>query len=347
MKNVMPGIVFFVILVFWGCRTDTNNEIIVFPTSKNATLKEIGIANELAMPQNIIIYNDKIIIHDAITDWVFKIFSRENFEFKGNFIRRGRGPMEEVYVSDHFKSYGQDAFLYQSTSSVKVASIRNCNNDLDLHVINEYDLPVDMYGDSDFFLLNDKLCSAISFRSPNRDFRCFDVNADSTYEWGEFLPLQRHKSLSRDAIFYIAKYVTVHPDGSLLAVVYQNLPILRIYCTQTGRMLYQLHMADGSRNEGFFERNSFEAGFLTYYWLPKSTSEYIYALYPGSEISFDEEIPDFASVLHVWKWDGIPVMTIEFDRPIISFDITPDNKQIIAISIVDVDKLFVADIPWN
>jgi hypothetical protein len=348
MKKVIPSIVFLVILVFWGCKSDPKIEIIDFPVSKKVSLLETEIPNLLAMPQNILILSDNVIIYDAMTDWVFKIFSRENLVFKGQLIRRGRGPMEEVFVSHLFRSTGEDALLFQTASSVKVAKIQDHNFGFDLLVLNVHPLPANMLSDSDFFLLNDKVCSSISFLSPEKDFRCFDLNTDITFEWGEFLPMQRPATLPPDAIFYLAKYTTVHSDGSLLAVVYQNLPILRIYCTQSGQILHQLHMADSSKNEELLEKNFFETGFITYYWQLKSTSEYIYGLFPGAELSFeDENIPDFASELHVWKWDGTPVMTIELDRPIFSFDVTADNKQIIATSVVDVNKLFSAEIPWD
>jgi hypothetical protein len=35
------------------------------------------------------------------------------------------------------------------------------------------------------------------------------------------------------------------------------------------------------------------------------------------------------------------------NRPVFSFDVTPDNKKIIASSIVDVNMLFAAEIPWD
>jgi hypothetical protein len=219
---------------------------------------------------------------------------------------------------------------------------------LNLIVIDEFALPVDMYGDTDFFLFNDKLCSSITYQSTTREFRCFDLKTFSTYEWGDLLALQRPKSLHPREIFYLAKFTTVKPDQNLLAVVYQNLPILRIYCTKSARVLSQLHMADGSDNIKFFQRNSFEEGFLNYYWKIKSTEEFIYALYsstgrPGES----EDSPDFGSVIHIWKWDGTPVMEIELDRSIHSFDVTPDNKQLIVSSIFDVDNLFITEIPWD
>ncbi len=348
MKKVISAIAIFSVLLFLGCNRHSKNDIVVFPSSKKVTLNVVDIPHVLARPINLIILNDKIIINDLLTEWILKIFSSESYEFKGDLIRRGRGPMEETGISEHFRSYGNEAFLYKSTGTVKVAKIDSSNGDLDHVVIDEFALPPDMYSDDDFFLLNDKIYSSITFQPTTRDFRCFDITTNIPYEWGELLPLQRPKSLHPNDIFYLAKFTTVNPDHNLLAVVYQNFPILRIYCTKSGQVLSQQHMADGSNNIKFFKRNSFEEGFLTYYWRIKSTKEYIYALYPGTGLSWeDENIPDLATVIHIWKWDGTPVMKLELDRPIFSFDVTPDNKQLIASSIVDVDKLFVAEIPWN
>lgn len=348
MKNEIAVIAFSTIFLFLGCNMRPKNDITVFPASKKATLNEIGIPNVLAVPMELVILDDKIIIYDMLSEWIFKIFSRESFDFKGDLIMRGRGPMEEVDVSPYFRRYGNDTFLYKSTGTVKVAEIHSNNRDLNYVIIDEFALPADMHYDDDFFLLNDKLFSSITFQSIARDFRCFDIDVNSTYEWGELLPLRRPKSLHPDDIFYLAKFTTVNPDQNLLAVVYQNLPILRIYCINSVQVLSQQHMADGSDNIKYFKRNSFGEGFLTYYGRIKSTKEFIYALYPGTGLSWDDEnIPDLATVIHIWKWDGTPAMKLELDRPIFSFDVTPDNKQLIASSIVDVDKLFVAEIPWD
>lgn len=341
MKKVFSLIVFIALGTFWGC--NSSPDLVVFPAAKKITLSEFDIADVLAWPDNLLIRGEHIILYDAKTDWVFKIFSKEGFEFEGNLLRRGRGPLEEVQVTPFSRSHGEDAFLFQGLSSVKLADVQHDHNELKLVVIKEFALPTGMYDDYDVFLLNDKVCSANTFLSPKKDFRCFDLDNDSVYEWGELIPLQRPESLGPQEVFFIGKHATVSPDGNLLAVAYQNLPILRIYESKTGQILHQLHVAEGSYNEECFEKNSFK-GFITYYGNIKSTNEYIYALYRGDVMSSQVDI---ASVLHVWKWDGTPVMTLELDRPIYSFDITEDNKQIIASSVVDVDRLFVADIPWS
>ena len=343
MKKVLPLIIYFATVFLWSCSSSPNQ--VVFPASKKATLTAFEITEFLAWPDNLLILGDKILLYDTQTDWVFKIFSKEDFEHKGNLLRRGRGPGEELNVTPFSIRHGEDAFLFQGSSSLKIADVQYRNNELSLAVREEYALPAEMYGDYEFFLLNDKFCSSNTFKPTSRDFRCSDLDTDSIFEWGELTPVQRPKSLSPQEGFLIAKYNTVHPEGKLLAVAYQNLPILRIYCGQSGQMLHQLHVADASNNKKYFEKNLYDEGFLTYYVSIRSTSGYIYALYWGSEVSSPRE--DYASVLHVWKWDGTPVMTLELDRPIYSFDVTPDNKQIIAVSLADVDNLFMADIPWD
>jgi len=56
---------------------------------------------------------------------------------------------------------------------------------------------------------------------------------------------------------------------------------------------------------------------------------------------------DVANEIHVWDWEGNPILKLILDRSIFSFDVTPDNKQLIALSIEDVDKLFLGWIPWD
>lgn len=342
MKNAFPFIVFLALVILCGCNTP-KKDLVVFPASKKAAFTETLIGEVLAWPDNLLILGEHIILYDAKTDWVFKIFSKEGFEYEGHLLRRGRGPQEEVFVYPFSRSYGENAFLFQGNSSVKLAGIQHNNNDLKLVVTREFALPPAMSNDYDIFLLDDKLCSANTFSSPERDFICFHLNTDSIFEWGELTPLQRPESMAPQQAFFLGKQVTVRPDRNLLAVAYMNLPTLRIYDSKSGKMLHQLHVADGSHNEKCFERGIFDEGFITWYYTIRSTGEYIYALYRGTTMSSQQDV---ASVVHVWKWDGTPVMTLELDRPIYTFDITPDNQQIIAASVVDVDRLFVAEIPW-
>jgi len=148
------------------------------------------------------------------------------------------------------------------------------------------------------------------------------------------------------------KLTTVNAKKNLIASVYDLLPILRIYSLTDGKLIIEQQMSDASNNLGLILTDQ-SMKLTNYYHRIKSTDDYIYALYGGYPINdfFAEGRStfsfDWSREVHIWKWDGTPVMKLILDRPVISFDVTPDNKKIIATSVVDTDKLFEAVIPWD
>ena len=94
-------------------------------------------------------------------------------------------------------------------------------------------------------------------------------------------------------------------------------------------------------------------GLTNYHFRVKSTNDYIYTLYSGRthEDATTEGggpgLGDLTSEIHVWKWDGSPVMKLKLERPVFTFEVSPDNKYIFAASIVDTNRLFQAEIPWD
>ncbi|MFN2396985.1 MAG: BF3164 family lipoprotein, partial [Bacteroidales bacterium] len=84
------------------------------------------------------------------------------------------------------------------------------------------------------------------------------------------------------------------------------------------------------------------------YFKVKSTKEYIYALYAGE--TKGELYPDlfagpftpsdFGQEIHVWTWQGEPVKSIKLDKRLFSFDVCPEDKCIVGISLSEPDYLF-------
>lgn len=71
----------------------------------------------------------------------------------------------------------------------------------------------------------------------------------------------------------------------------------------------------------------------------KATNCYIYGLYCGktigeNNIRFNEEgLNDTSNEIHVWDWNGNPVMKILLDEQIFSFCVSPDDSYIICTSL--------------
>jgi hypothetical protein len=297
-----------------------------------------------------------LIALDFHSDWFFKCFSLPDLEYQGNLVRQGRGPDEEMELFPYFRTYGEDGILFQTEETVKIVRVVSTHNGLGLEVIVEHELPESMYDDMDLFLLDGQLFSSLSYRPSTRDFRAYCLTTGQMFEWGEMLPIKTKGVPDHHIPMLFAKLTTVKPDRKLLATVYGMLPIIRIYDAEKGELLSEMQVADFSNNERkLFNKSSAYVpdGLINYYFRVKSTNDYIYALFSGQpsvQLSFEGGRPvytDNASEIHIWKWDGTPVMKLELERPVFSFDVTPDNKTIIASSIVDVDKFFRAEIPWD
>ncbi len=345
-------------LFFNGCNMQTETDYTEFLSVKKIHFDEYNIPAKLGMPVDMVVHNDFVIVLDAKTDRFFHVFATDRFNYLGNAIRQGRGPNEEIYIGSYFKNYGNDKILYQSVDAVKIAKIELSNEGLDLEVVDQYELPESSRMDTDFFKINDHLFSSMSTspRPASKDYFVICTQTGETFEWGELIPLTEKNVNSNLLPMIKQKFTTVNLEDKLIASVFHMLPMLRIYCFETEKLLTELQMTDASKNEKILLKDpNLKRGdeLINYYYRIKSTNDFIYALYAGisvSEYYKEGEMPqytDFSDEIHIWKWDGTPVMKLELDRPIFSFEVTHDNKKIVATSVDDVDKLFEAEIPWD
>jgi hypothetical protein len=348
--------IFLIVLLLNSCSRQQEINYADFPSVKNISFNEHNISAMLGMPMDMVIMNDLIIILDGQTDNFFHVFSKDKFNYLGSAIKHGIGPNEETVIYPYFKNYGNDKILYQCDDNLKIASVIVSNNSFDLVTHKQYDLPTSSLTDADFFIVDDYIFSSVSQRPASKDYFVLNTETSEISEWGKSIPLT-NKNINPNLIpTSNQKVTTVNSKDSLIASVFNMLPILRIYSLENESLITQQQMSDASNNHRILlkEPNQNKSKeLINYYHRIKSTDDYIYALYGGFSVSdyFKEgETPhvfDFSHEIHIWKWDGTPVMKLKLDRPVFSFDITRDNKRIIATSVVDVEKLFEAEIPWN
>ncbi len=342
-KRVLPIVFLFSIVLLGSCHSPSKTEFIEFPVSKTLTLEEFDVSDMLAIPGEITIYKDMVVVWNQETDWFFKIYSLENFDYLGSLIRRGRGPEEEIEISPFIKTIGEDTILYQGSSTVNKARILKLQEDLYLEVLEEYTLPDEMYDDTDIFMVNNNLYASYGMRHFTRDFQGFSPQTGKLFEGGDMLPLNKPQFFSPDELFVLTKHTTVKPDNKYLATAYALLPVIRIYDAESGQLYSEMYMADASKNKQILTNDSpIKEGLINYYFRIKSTNEFIYALYSGKLAG----LPEFSEI-HIWDWEGNPILHLELEKPFISFDVTADNRFIVASSLFETDKLFRAEIPWD
>jgi hypothetical protein len=80
------------------------------------------------------------------------------------------------------------------------------------------------------------------------------------------------------------------------------------------------------------------------YWKIKVTDSYIYGLYVGktySELNTNGQgIKDYANEIHVWDWDGNPIIRFILNRHVFSFSVSTSDEFIVCSTLNDDDKLF-------
>jgi len=352
----MPSFIFFIliVLVLNACNSPSADysDISDFKTVKNIKFDEHNVSVLLGMPMDMAVMNDLVIVLDGQTDRFFHVFSTDNYNHLGSFIRRGRGPGEEVFIAPYFKIHANDEIMYQSEKSLKIAKIIMSDNSLDIVIHDKYDLPSSMRDGSDFFLVNDYIYTSNYLFPDSKDYLVLNKETGKLSEWGGPIPLSDRKAYQDMKTSINQKLTTVNSKENLIASVFNQLPILRIYSLENEKLIIEQQMSDASYNlETMLTDQSHKL--INYYHRIKSTDDYIYALYGGFSVNehFKEGESqfyfDWSREVHIWKWDGTPVMKLLLDRPVFAFDVTPDNKKIIATSVVNTDKLFEVVIPWD
>jgi hypothetical protein len=346
MKKTLLLFVFFPIIAFYACENNIDSNLISFELTKNTSFQEIDIVDVLELPFEVVINKEFIVVGDIKSEWFFHFFSKAEKTYLGSIFRRGRGPNEEIMIFPFFRFVGVDSILFQNHNSIKIGRIVATQSGLENSIVFQYDLPEEMRMDSDFFIINNVLLSSFASRPVTKDFQAISTINGKIFEAGNIVPEISSKLENEDfSYIHSGKLTTVKPDKTRFASVFGSFPIIRIYDSTNITLVTEVQVNSFS---------TYDLGLNSYYWRVRSTNKYIFALYYGDEIIesevFNNEMPkyfDYASIIHVFDWDGNPIMKLELDRPIFSFDVTPDNKQIIAISITDPDHLLVAEIPWD
>jgi hypothetical protein len=358
MKTPSLALIILTVLVLNACtsRSVDYSKITEFNTVKEIEFEEHSVAVLLGMPMDMLIMNDLVIILDGQTDRFFHALSIEDYSHMGSFIRRGRGPGEEEAIAPYIKAYEGNQLLYQTMHDLKAAKVTKTDSSIDIVIHNTFDLPESLRMGSDFFLVNDVIFNSNSLHPNSKDYLVFNKETRKVSEWGESPPVSEMKISPELLATHNSKLTTFNLKEDRIASVFHSLPLLRIYSLENEKLIVEHSMADPSHNLNTISSGQIlpgDKGLVNYYQRIKSTDDYIYALYAGFSVADhykEGEVPhifDWSGELHIWKWDGTPVMKLILDRPVFAFDVTPDNRKIIATSVVDVDNLFVAEIPWN
>ena len=336
---------------FYGCKQNSESEDnCYFPSFKESKLEAVKIQGNLLTPLELVLNGEIIVVYDYSSDYFFHFFSNKDFQPLTTFLRRGIEQDDETMVSPHFRFVGKDTLMFKKNNFINCVHFENKTGALVFKVLSEIALPEELISSEDFFLIKDTLFASIAGRPSSIDFQGFCLKTGSIFSHGLLAPVVSGKyneaQVERVNNFNLnLKFTTVKPDKSRIATIYFSTPVLRAYSSKNWELIAECQMIGVSSNQHY-------SNFINYYSI-RSTNEFIFALFsdtPPPPLIRDGDRwrhNDVANEIHVWDWDGNPIMKIKLDRLIYSFDVAPDNQKIIALSTLDAHHLFLAKVPWD
>lgn len=290
-----------------------------FPKTITIEIDSISIAPVLFNENKLVASNDFLVSMNVYGDTIYRVFSLPDLDYLGCFGFQGNGPNE--FVAPSISSFGleKDDFVTGDIKSLYITELPHnskVNNQSVLYK-RRYLLPGAFMPPNNCFLLSDTLiCSVKSTRS-EKELVYYNSISNETGYMIDFPNL--YPSAPKDALARLYhKHVKISNDKSKIAMVYQLLPMMRIYDVKK-KKTHELFINEGPRQKEFlFDRNQLANGIdlYSYYESISVTDNYIYAFFQSKERAYKENsgeiitIPLTEKQLHVFDWEGKPVVRI-------------------------------------
>lgn len=334
-----------ILLVFFSCQNPNKYEMIIdFPATTDLSCETITIPAQLFTPAGLILLDSAIITLDLKADTIFQLFKYPSFEHLTSFMKRGSGPNEEIFIDPFIQQISDNKFIYKNLNSVKIVEYNIHKQNLE--VIEEIKLPAELMDFFHIINLGDRIIGVRSDVATNKELTSYDTLTNSIMNFGANYPkvINENRLTDRDKIQLFAKAMTAKPDGKMFACVYDKFPILRIF-SENGQMIKEVRLKNGQSFPTALTKSNpsdSEIGEITQnYRMIKSTDNYIYALYIGKKNKdLEPGLNDFSNIIHIWDWNGNPISKLVLDNKIFTFDVSKDDKYLIACSLEKLDELY-------
>lgn len=339
----------FIFLIFGCCnnKKDYIIEIKQFPKEISLNYKEVDTPKYLLYVGNMFMTDSLLITIDLKADTIFRVFNLPELSYGFGFVRRGKGPFEEVEIDPFAQVIDSGLLIYKSLTNLKIIKINNKN----AKIIKTIKLPGHLLNLSHILLLNNNFIVGWMWnQNSNKEFIGFSSNSNSYAEFGPNFPsLGKNLPKERNTAIF-SKISTLKPDKTRFASAYDKVKMLRIYSDE-GSLLNEIRFKSQTSipEDLIFPGNKNSIGNLkTFYQRIKSTNNYIYALYSGKSVGSISNVengnPDICDEIHVFDWNGNPVVKFKLNKLVSSFAVSNMDDIIICYSLSNPDKLYQFDI---
>lgn len=334
-----------IVYLFAGCSLSEDYKVIKYVDySPSLSAQKYSIKNvDILNAQEIININDEyILISDEDDEAILKIFSLPDFTYLYSWGKKGRGPDELPYIPlDKIQSYKnkivineigkQELRTYTVSDSTlvreKIESLKHSDQEGPLTGVTyvKSDLYVAEYG---------KVSTDLE-----KEFAALEPNNDSINFLFGVYPETELKGYEK--LFEYVKSTASNPSGTKIATFYLNHNFVAFYDNE-GNLLNKFRVEN--QHNSLIIRDEGEN--FRYRKLLKASDEYLYSLgYYKNRDYINENIESFRTTFEVWNWTGDLVYKAKFDMPIHNFTVSEKHGKIYAYSALDMQNIYVFDLP--
>jgi hypothetical protein len=304
-----------------------------FPVTKELKTAVMQTSPVILAPDGIFIMNSRIWIIQSKKDTLFDVFKLPDCTYLYSTGIKGGGPDDFIYPQSQTIQASGDRFTILDNFILKTMEVQPAGL---LRTVKRERI-FEMIPVNGFAKLNDSLFCAFADCATGSDgnfefeFVLKNISSNEEIKFSNYPDLTDKKFQGDQKCQIYYKYPVANPSKGKFATFYSYFKFFRIYSVN-GVLEKEIHVNIEPYNtdniEDWEKRN-------IYYGKPVATEKYIYAPCSQNEI-------------HVWDWDGNPVIQYFIDIDFSAFTISEELNKLYMVRYSDdeesIDKIYVYDL---
>ncbi len=330
-------------LVLISCSLSEKDEIVQsidYATDLKSKIVSYDSVSLLNLADIINVADEYLVLSDSESDGFIKVFKLPEMDYLYSWGMQGRGPNEFEFIPlNEINTEGDSIIFYEfGTRTLREYEV----NDTSLVLLEESSLSFDGQTNTltgitkvqeDLFIAE----NGASFENDSFEFIALEPNVDQPlFYFGQFPETQL---TGFDKLYEYLKTTGASNDGSKIAASYLYKNRIKIFDNK-GNLQSEITVKDSETPR------SAELQKYQYRSLKKPTNSYLYFMGMFEyEQTINENIETFKTTFEIWDWSGNQIHRAKFDRPIHNFTVSEKHGKIYAYSVLDMQNIYVFDLP--
>jgi len=338
---------FFIFLLSFCAEQKLNRTQVSLPKYSLIDIDSIFTKPVFINPINMFANDNIMVVLNFGTDTIFRVFNQPECNYLGWFGKQGRGPGEFLMINSSGVRFCDNVLQIADLRKIYYLNLDNKEINNDYNSIKSISIPGDLLAFNYIFTLDSNhVCGVAQTKFSNLSIDYFNPSSNEIGSFVDYPDFGFHvpENVKRSVFSFT---LDLKPDKSLFALVYSFYPLLRI-CDRKGDTVIESFI-DGLPQQidfkGLGTRDGNLLDGIVYYSNVKVTNRYIYLMYEpkkGERVGEHEYKmnPIGSKELHIFDWDGQPVLRVKLKKGTRSFVPSPTDEYLYCTNDYVIDKIY-------